>query len=266
MTRVSSLYDIALQYISELQIVPMDDEIRESARPILMALIDGKITSEAAKIPLAELFNEAIPLDRINKILNVPDEPLPAAWETSRPRGNSQRKNIQPWTDAEDIRLIAGLHRCRDNNWTTVAEFVGNSRTRGQCQQRWKRKLDPHISLGAWTESEEKRLVDLVVKHGVPAWVKIAQELGNRSDVQCRYRYRKMQRYLPTQCQPTPAPAEVKHLTRDRRVPAPAPPTLFDSPLRDSQPVLPVESDGSLGSSEDNFFGECTSRFRSFGP
>jgi hypothetical protein len=80
------------------------------------------------------------------------------------------------------------------DNWAAVAEFVGNRRTRPQCSQRWLRGLDPRISRVLWTQEEEQKLSDLVRQHGNHAWMKIAAELGSRSDSQCRYHYHHMVR------------------------------------------------------------------------
>ena len=73
--------------------------------------------------------------------------------------------------------------------------------------QRWRRVLNPELQKGAWTAEEvrsgsevsvvagclasrlqEAALLALVREHGT-AWSKVAAGLGNRSDIQCRYRY-----------------------------------------------------------------------------
>jgi hypothetical protein len=43
-----------------------------------------------------------------------------------------------------------------------------------------------------WTYEEERRLLELVGAHGPRSWTRISAELGNRSDVQCRYHYLQM--------------------------------------------------------------------------
>ena len=73
-----------------------------------------------------------------------------------------------------------------------MAQFVGNSRTKAQCCQRWSRGLDPKISKIQWTREEDQKLLDLVAQYGQKSWTKIAAEFGNRCDVQCRYRYKQL--------------------------------------------------------------------------
>jgi hypothetical protein len=104
----------------------------------------------------------------------------------------------------EDIRLFAGFHKfglSSSYNWSTVARFVGNGRTRSQCSQRWIRVLNPRISKDLWTATKDERLVELVAQLGEKAWMKVANQMGNRSDVQCRYHYLQIQRvgYRPRQ-------------------------------------------------------------------
>jgi hypothetical protein len=94
----------------------------------------------------------------------------------------------------EDQRLLAGITRFGPDNWAPVAAFVGNGRTRSQCAQRWNRGINPSISKEPWTVGEEEELKRLVKLNSESSWHKIAGELGNRSDVQCRYHYIQMQK------------------------------------------------------------------------
>jgi hypothetical protein len=71
---------------------------------------------------------------------------------------------------------------------------VGNNRTSSQCSQRWQRGLDPRISRGRWTAEDEAKLLKLVAQFGEKSWIRISAAMGNRSDVQCRYRYLHLQR------------------------------------------------------------------------
>ena len=105
---------------------------------------------------------------------------------------DSARKRTRSWTQNEDYRLIMGVHLCGDNNWSEVSEFVGGGRTRSQCSQRWCRVIDPRISKDHWSEQEEKKLLEVVKKVGDKSWIKVAAEMNGRSDVQCRYKYRKL--------------------------------------------------------------------------
>ena len=103
-------------------------------------------------------------------------------------------KKTRPWSEYEDMRLIAGILRYGLESWGTIANFVGNSRTKAQCCQRWTRGLDPRISKVSWTKEEDEKLMCMISKWGSKKWTKIASEMGNRSDVQCRYRFKQLQR------------------------------------------------------------------------
>jgi hypothetical protein len=248
---MSPLYELAAQYISEIR-GSMTDEIKESAKRTLSALIDGEITSEDAQRTLTTLLNDTTPVRRIQEILNVPDEPLPSVPVGI---GNFLRRKTQQWTQAEDLRLIAGLHRYGSDNWAVVAKFVGSGRTRSQCGQRWQRGLDPRISRQHWTDGEERRLLDLVMKHGVKSWVKIAKELGNRSDVQCRYRYSQMQRDGPSKSVPMSSLSEVERLPCDQ-IATPGGSNLFDGVFWDSETSLSMKRDISFGCTGHSFLDD----------
>jgi hypothetical protein len=77
-------------------------------------------------------------------------------------------------------------------DWIAIANFVGNSRTKSQCHQRWTRGLDPNITKTKWTHEQDSRLLMIVQIFGSKSWSKVSSELGNRCDVQCRYRYRQL--------------------------------------------------------------------------
>jgi hypothetical protein len=154
-----------------------------------------------------EEFGSTDPIEWIKGILDVPNEPLPSFQPKP---GDLGRRKPHPWTRFEDQRLIAGIHRFGCDNWGLIANFIGNSRTRPQTSQRWHRVLDPRITRDVWTKDEEERLVALVDQYGLKAWIKVAKDLGSRSDVQCRYRYNqlKAEGTQPRPEKPPPDPEE----------------------------------------------------------
>lgn len=131
-------------------------------------------------------------MEFLNDVLATEKRAAPPPPDEEEPKESSRRKT-RSWTTNEDYRLIMGVHLCGEN-WNDVAEFVGGGRTRSQCSQRWYRVIDPRITKEHWTPEEEKKLLDLVQKYGEKAWIKVAAEMIGRSDVQCRYKYRKMQK------------------------------------------------------------------------
>lgn len=99
------------------------------------------------------------------------------------------RHKSKRWTPEEDQKLCEAVQKHGTTYWSEVAAFVGNGRTSAQCSQRWNRVLDPRIIKTNWTKEEEEKLLKAVEKFGDKAWTRIAQEFGNRSDVQCRFKY-----------------------------------------------------------------------------
>jgi hypothetical protein len=141
------------------------------------------------------------PVDYLQKVLTISNEPIAAEALESPEDATPARKKTHPWSHYEDTRLIAGIFRFGVDNWTSIAGFVGNGRTRSQTSQRWQRGLDPHLSRDQWSLAEDRLLSWLVQCHGDKCWTQIAAKMGNRSDVQCRYRYKQMQKDKP---QPPP--------------------------------------------------------------
>jgi Arc/MetJ family transcription regulator len=100
------------------------------------------------------------------------------------------RKQKSKWCKEEDHKLLAAVQQHGTDNWPLIASIVGGGRTRSQCSQRWQRGIDPKLTKANWSREEEERLLAAVDAHGSKAWTRIAADMGNRSDVQCRFRYR----------------------------------------------------------------------------
>lgn len=188
------LIDLALSYVAEINSTLTANSFN-LIRSAFEHYLNGQISSEdCTKVLLQELENTS-PLERINDILAVGDKPMKLDLAQSMERQfGSTRKKTRPWKTEEDNRLIKGVCKYGFENWSTVAQFVGNGRTRSMCSQRWLRVLDPHISKDHWTREEETQLLNLVNLFGTKCWMKVAKKLGNRSDVQCRYKYQQMER------------------------------------------------------------------------
>lgn len=202
---------VSLSQISEAYSDLSKDE-RIRVKESLDSFITGDIAYDQCCSVLVEILNTTAPADYVQEILNLPEEPLKNTYEH---RDSSKPKL---WTQAEDKRLIAGLQRYGNSHWAKICQFVGNNRTRAQCSQRWLRSLNPSINKKKWSPEEEKKLLELVAKKGQQSWSAIAKELGNRCDVQCRYRYRQLKakrrvrKYIPKQDQIKP---EIKTKSED---------------------------------------------------
>jgi hypothetical protein len=139
-----------------------------------------------------ELSGRTDPIDHLNQILTITREPFPDDRPPASARDPVQRWGmIRPWKADEDARLIAGIFRFGIGNWSSIATFVGN-RSRPQCSVRWRRSLNPRLSRAEWTEDENRMLLSHVRKFGERSWTQIARQMGDRSDIQCEYQYRRI--------------------------------------------------------------------------
>ncbi|EAY11434.1 Myb-like DNA-binding domain containing protein [Trichomonas vaginalis G3] len=98
------------------------------------------------------------------------------------------RKAI-PWTESEDVRLIAAVLKYSASDWKVIASYVGCGRNSSQCNLRWNRVLNPYISNKSWSHEEDMKLLSAVQMLGRTAWNSISKMLPGRTDAQCRLRY-----------------------------------------------------------------------------
>ena len=195
------LLDIAIPIIEELP-EAVDDEKREEYKSLFLSVINKEKSYEEARKELADYSSLTTALDKIHIIMKTEQDEIPAYsaqdqhnMNTSHSEKSSkERKKTRPWADAEDNRLLMGVFLYGLDNWNSISNYVGNGRLRSQCMQRWTRGLDPRISKKQWSKEEEELLLKLVEEYKDRSWTRIASHFGNRSDVQCRYKYIQLQR------------------------------------------------------------------------
>jgi hypothetical protein len=178
--------------ISDPAATKLTREAVDLSRTQIAKFLAGEIAYPEARASVQALTGTVSCIDQLFEILTLPAAPLTSfvtEVRCARHPSSATRRKTRPWTAQEDSRLLAGIHRFGLDKWPSVARFVGNARTRSQCSQRWVRGLDPRITKEEWTKEEENALLNLVSKYGNKSWMRIASELGNRADVQCRYRY-----------------------------------------------------------------------------
>ncbi|NWY39733.1 SNPC4 protein, partial [Sylvia atricapilla] len=89
-----------------------------------------------------------------------------------------------PWTPEEDGMLMAAVTKYREKEWYKVRMEVPG-RSDSQCRDRYLKSLHWDVKKGKWSSEEEEQLIELVQKHGVGRWSKIASELPHRTGSQC---------------------------------------------------------------------------------
>ncbi|XP_062063232.1 snRNA-activating protein complex subunit 4 isoform X2 [Lepus europaeus] len=100
------------------------------------------------------------------------------------------------WAPEEDAKLLQAVAKHREQNWFKIRQEVPG-RSDAQCRDRYIRRLHSSLKKGRWNPEEEQQLVQLIGKHGVGRWAKIASELPHRSGSQCLSKWKIMKRQRP---------------------------------------------------------------------
>ena len=187
-----ALFDVGMSYMAE-HWPRISERDKKTIEATLTKIVDGQVDFDSSSAIITRILNDPQPMLRVKTIVQMQEQPIPLAPCN---RGSAylmaQRHRARPWTAYEDQRLISAIYKYGFDSWISVAAFVGNGRTRSQCSQRWNRCLNPKISKGTWSKDDEGKLIRLAKEYGRKSWAKVAQHFGNRSDVQCRYRYRQL--------------------------------------------------------------------------
>lgn len=106
--------------------------------------------------------------------------------KSKEPKEEIEFKPPVNWTEEEDRILIEKAAENKCKNWNAVASCI-EGRTAIQCSARFKR-IQPGIIKGAWTEKEDKQLLDLYKDYG-KNWSLISKSMATRTGKQIRDRF-----------------------------------------------------------------------------
>jgi hypothetical protein len=160
------------------------DSVRMQLATCAKSIFRGQISIDGA-YQVFQPYPAAAPLlKQIQQILEMSDVPLPDLGE-----GKPPHRKSDPWTAAEDLRLLVAVARFGAKDWRWISSFLGAGRSPNQCNQRWCRALDPAISHRSWEDEEDQKLLRAVEVLGKTSWCQIAKIVSGRTDLQCRYRY-----------------------------------------------------------------------------
>ena len=204
----SPLLEIAMSSVNEV-CNNIDMGLNLKIRKKFSEFINGTISRTQMQQFLLSSIRNVQPLEKIEMILSIPDEPIPS--NNADENTISTGRRTRTWTQFEDLRLIAAVHRHGHENWAIIAKYVGNGRTRSQCSQRWHRGLDPRISKEQWTQRDDEKLIQLITSNGLNGWSQIARAMGNRSDVHCRYHYFQLKKEIESLGHSFPIVEETNH-------------------------------------------------------
>ncbi|XP_074412787.1 snRNA-activating protein complex subunit 4 isoform X1 [Zonotrichia albicollis] len=93
-----------------------------------------------------------------------------------------------PWTPEEDAMLMAAVKKYKEKDWYKIRREVPG-RSDAQCRDRYVKALHWDLKKGKWSLEEEEQLIELVQKHGLGRWSKIASELPHRTGAQCQSKW-----------------------------------------------------------------------------
>lgn len=223
------LHAIGCSYIKESNPSLSPDALQQAFK-VMESFIEGEINYENASKQMERLIRSGRPIEKVNAILQTIDTPPLAVDKEDTSDASFSRKRMHSWSEAEDQRLLSGIHKYGLDNWNAVCAHVGGGRTRAQCAQRWFRGLDPRILKVLWTPEEEMRLVNLVEKYGKRAWTRISAEIGSRSDAQCRYHYNQMIKEAQARQSSRPILSAI----------ASAPPSVLRKAIQQAKQISPV--------------------------
>ncbi|XP_075628571.1 snRNA-activating protein complex subunit 4 isoform X1 [Balearica regulorum gibbericeps] len=96
-----------------------------------------------------------------------------------------------PWTPEEDSMLLAAVKKYGERDWYKIRTEVPG-RSDAQCRDRYLKALHCDVKKGKWNLEEEEQLIELVEKHGLGHWSKIASELPHRTGSQCLSKWKLM--------------------------------------------------------------------------
>ncbi|KAM8796617.1 snRNA-activating protein complex subunit 4 [Eudromia elegans] len=96
-----------------------------------------------------------------------------------------------PWTPEEDAMLLNAVKKYGARDWYKIRTEVPG-RSDAQCRDRYLKALHCDVKKGKWSLEEEEQLIDLVEKHGLGHWSKIASELPHRTGSQCLSKWKLM--------------------------------------------------------------------------
>uniref|UniRef100_A0A3B3H871 Small nuclear RNA activating complex, polypeptide 4 n=1 Tax=Oryzias latipes TaxID=8090 RepID=A0A3B3H871_ORYLA len=94
------------------------------------------------------------------------------------------------WTKEEDKLLLRAVSRLGETWWKVRMEVPGRSIM--ACRERYHDCLKAGLKKGPFNRKERELLRELVDKHGVGRWAKIAAEIPNRLDCQCLREWKKL--------------------------------------------------------------------------
>ena len=94
----------------------------------------------------------------------------------SRGKGSVLKKG--PWTSTEDGILINYVRKHGEGNWNAVQKYTSLARCGKSCRLRWANHLRPNLKKGAFSQEEERLIVQMHAKMG-NKWAQMAEHVSS---------------------------------------------------------------------------------------
>mmetsp|Transcript_106125 Transcript_106125/g.158767 ORF Transcript_106125/g.158767 Transcript_106125/m.158767 type:complete len:791 (+) Transcript_106125:196-2568(+) len=117
-----------------------------------------------------------------------PSSSSSSGGQNQAPGTYQTKKQAIKWSKQEDDTLKQAVEEHGAKNWKLISSRLPG-RSEVQCLHRWQKVLKPTLVKGPWTAEEDRKVVDLVQKHGAKKWSLIASNLPGRIGKQCRERW-----------------------------------------------------------------------------
>ncbi|MED6161071.1 hypothetical protein PIB30_057341 [Stylosanthes scabra] len=132
--------------------------------------------------------------------------------------------------------LIEHVNKYGEGNWSLVRKNSQLMRCGKSCRLRWSNHLRPDLKKGAFSDEEEKIVVDLHAKFG-NKWALIASKLPGRSDNDIKNFWNsRMKKQLKVSVPKNPPKMVIQEPERQHFSSSPPPPSSFHSVLASCYP------------------------------
>lgn len=91
------------------------------------------------------------------------------------------------WIQEED-NMLKQLMEQYGRQWSVIATHIPD-RNATQVAARWEKCLNPALTKGPFSTTEDELIANFVAEHGLKEWSKVTSVLPNRTAKQCRERW-----------------------------------------------------------------------------